>query len=33
MDRVEVCAAGPRGAHTREPLLERAARTEQLSLW
>ncbi|HEX2039335.1 MAG TPA: hypothetical protein VHF47_06340 [Acidimicrobiales bacterium] len=29
---IEVRTTGPRGAHTWEPLVERAARTEQLRL-
>jgi hypothetical protein len=33
MARLEVRTTGPRGAATWEPLFERAARTEQLSLW
>ena len=33
IERLEVRATGPRGANMWEPLLERAARTEQLSLW
>lgn len=33
MGQVEVRCSGPRGAATWEPLIERAARTEQLSLW
>src|SRR5437868_5227554 len=33
IDRLEVRATGPRGARTWEPLVERAARTEQMSLW
>lgn len=33
MERLEVRTTGPRGAGTWEPLFERAARTEQLSLW
>jgi hypothetical protein len=32
MDLVEVAATGPRGARTWEPVVERAARTEQLRL-
>ena len=30
---IEVRSTGPRGARTWEPLVERAARTEQLALW
>ncbi|MEY2570365.1 MAG: hypothetical protein QOE63_715 [Acidimicrobiaceae bacterium] len=33
IERLEVRATGPRGARTWEPLVERAARTEQMSLW
>ena len=32
MERLEVKTLGPRGAHTWEPLAERAARTEQLEI-
>jgi hypothetical protein len=32
-DRLEVRARGPRGGPMWEPVAERAARTEQLSLW
>jgi hypothetical protein len=32
-ERLEVRTSGPRGATTWEPLLERAARAEQLPLW
>jgi hypothetical protein len=33
VDRLEVRAVGPRGAHGWEPLLDRAGRTEQLHLF
>ena len=32
LEQVEVATTGPRGARTWEPVLERAARTEQLRL-
>ena len=32
MERLEVKALGPRGARTWEPVVERAARTEQLEI-
>ncbi|MEY2568250.1 MAG: hypothetical protein QOE35_2779 [Actinomycetota bacterium] len=32
LERVEVATAGPRGARSWEPLVERAARTEQMRL-
>lgn len=33
IERLEVRCSGPRGATVWEPLIERAARTEQLPLW
>ena len=33
IERLEVRAAGPRGARTWEPLAERVARTEQMELF
>lgn len=33
VERLEVPAAGPRGARTWEPLVDRAARAEQLDLF